>query len=100
MIPVEKHDHLEPFELLDAFRTNIFVKNTASSINDAIRTIFEDIPEDKGCVVVGFDSEWNVELAPNQRVQQWGKTAVIQIAYQSRVYILQVSVKSEVVISH
>ena len=65
VIPVEKHDHLEPFELSDAFWTNIFVKNTASSINDAICTILEDVPEDKGCVVVGFDSEWNVELAPN-----------------------------------
>ena len=68
-------------------------------MNDAVRTILEDVPENEGCVVVGFDSEWNVELASNGRVQQQGKMAIIQIAYESRVYILQVSMKFNVAIS-
>lgn len=90
IVPVEKHCHLEAFELPDEFNANDLVKSTTSSINDAVCTILNDVPEDEGTIVVGFDSEWNVELALNGRVQQCGKTAVIQITYQNWVYILQV----------
>lgn len=87
---VEKYGHLEPFDLPEAFLSNIFVKDTASSINDAVCTIIADLHDDEGFVVVGFDTEWNVGTGVNDRVWKHGKTAIIQITYESRVYILQV----------
>jgi len=93
VISVDKYSSLEAFELPDEFCGHIFVKNMLPAINDAICTILEDVPENEGFVVVGFDSEWNVELTAEGRVQHCGQTAVIQIAYQSRVYILQVGME-------
>jgi len=89
VVPVERYAHLEPFELTSA--VEILPKDTVTSINDALSTILDDVPQDDGYIVVGFDSEWNVELSPQGYVQNGGKTAVIQIAYQNRVYVLQVS---------
>jgi hypothetical protein len=89
VVPVEKYAHLEPFDILSA--VEILPKDTIASINDALSTILDDVPQDDGYIVVGFDSEWNVELSPQGYVRNGGKTAVIQITYQNRVYVLQVS---------
>ena len=86
--PVEKHGHLE--ELIIPFGTAILVKNNPNAINDAMRTILDDVPQDEGSIVVGFDSEWNVDVSAQGRVTRRGRTAVIQIAYENRIYILQV----------
>ncbi|KAJ3568086.1 hypothetical protein NP233_g5942 [Leucocoprinus birnbaumii] len=67
----------------------IIVKDTTQSINDAISTILKEVPDDKGEIVLGFDSEWNVELSPQGFVRQLGKTVVVQIAYKESVFILQ-----------
>lgn len=88
--PVEKYGHLE--EVVIPSNISIFVKNDNTSINNAMRTILDDVPQDEGCIVVGFDSEWNVEVSPQGRVTRRGTTAVIQIAYKERIYILQVSI--------
>jgi len=86
--PVEKYGHLE--ELVVPSEVPILIKNTSEAINDAMRTVLDDIPEDEGLIVVGFDSEWNVEVSPQGKVTHRGRTAIIQIAYKGRIYILQV----------
>ena len=88
--PVEKYAHLEA---LIVPRETIFIKNTREGINAAMSTIINDLPCDSSDakIVVGFDSEWNVEISGNGHVLNRGKTAVVQIAYGGRVYVLQVS---------
>ena len=86
--PVEKYGHLD--ELMVPPDITILVKNNTHSINDAMHTILDDVPEDEGFIVIGFDSEWNVEVSPQGKVIQRGKTAIIQVAYVNRIYILQV----------
>ena len=58
-----------------------------------METILDDVPSDDpdAQIVVGFDSEWNIEVSVGGRVRERGHTSVIQIAYKNRVYILQVS---------
>ena len=91
VVPVEKYGHLEEFVI--PLNIPIFVKNTIDSINDAARTILEDVPQDEGSIIVGFDSEWNVEVAAGGRVMRRGQTAIIQIAYANRIYIFQVRLR-------
>jgi hypothetical protein len=91
VVPVEKYGHLEEFVI--PLNIPIFIKNTINSINDAARTILEDVPQDEGSIIVGFDSEWNVEVAAGGRVMCRGQTAIIQIAYANRIYIFQVRLR-------
>jgi len=91
VIPVEKCGDLEEYCLPpDA---EIIIKNEPSSINAAMETILDDVPSDDpdAQIVVGFDSEWNIEVSVGGRVQEHGHTSVIQITYKNWVYILQVS---------
>jgi hypothetical protein len=46
----------------------IFVKKNRDSINDVMHTIINDVPQDKGKIVIGFDSEWNVEVNSQGKV--------------------------------
>ncbi|XP_006455795.1 hypothetical protein AGABI2DRAFT_76455, partial [Agaricus bisporus var. bisporus H97] len=89
VIPIEEYSHLDPLVIPPDIQ--IMPMDTVQSINHAISTILDDVPVDNGEIAVGFDSEWNVELSPQGFVRCAGKTAVIQVAYQSRIYILQVS---------
>ena len=89
--PVEKYGHLE--ELVVPSSTPILVKNNPNAINDAMRTILDDIPQDQGSIVIGFDSEWNVDVSAQGRITRCGRTAIIQIAYENRIYILQVTIQ-------
>jgi 3'-5' exonuclease len=93
--PVEKYGHLPVFTI----PSNILVRvyNTASTINFAIDTILDDLQDDgENTLVVGFDSEWNVQTGPNDRVVGSSPTAIVQIAYGTQVYILQVSQTSSI----
>jgi hypothetical protein len=91
VVPIDKFSHLEPFRIPDG--VHIRVKNTASSINDAISTILDDLSDtdNNQMVVVGFDTEWNVERSDTGRIVHRGGTATVQIAYADRIYVLQVS---------
>lgn len=91
VVPIEKYGNLEAFKIPVSPEVEILPKNTSLSIDDAVRSILDDVPPNEGCIVVGFDSEWNIELSPQGYIHQRGKTAIIQIAYQKRVYIFQVS---------
>uniref|UniRef100_A0A8H8CGB6 3'-5' exonuclease n=1 Tax=Psilocybe cubensis TaxID=181762 RepID=A0A8H8CGB6_PSICU len=89
VVPVEKYADLEPFELPP--QVKLLPKDSPHSINDAARSILDDVPQDQGYIAVGFDSEWNVELSSRGHVTHRGKTAIIQIAYQDCIYVLQIS---------
>ena len=91
VIPVEKYGDLEEYCL--PVNVEIIVKSESSSINAAMETILDDVPSDDpdAQIIVGFDSEWNIEVSVGGRVHERGHTSIIQIAYKNRVYILQVS---------
>ncbi|KAF8870351.1 hypothetical protein CPB84DRAFT_1754505 [Gymnopilus junonius] len=70
-----------------AFTDNIqgdrqFLEESFPSLREGV------VPVEK--IVIGFDSEWNVEISGNGHIFHRGKTAIIQIAYDNRVYILQI----------
>lgn len=89
VVPIEKHSNLEPFVIPED--VEVLVKDEASSINAALSTILDDVPveESEPDIVVGFDAEWNVTVG-NWGNYTRGEVSVIQIAYERRVYILQV----------
>jgi hypothetical protein len=88
VVPVEKYGNLEPFVLPSDVQ--IFVRTGDSAINAALSTIIDQVPtDDSSDLVVGYDSEWNVTLSDTGQ-QERGEIAIVQIAYEKRVYILQV----------
>lgn len=91
VVPVEKYGHLDPFVL--PFDVQICVRNGDSAINSALSTIINNVPleETDPDVVIGFDCEWNLTVSNNGRHER-GEIAIIQIAYEKRVYILQVCI--------
>ncbi|KAF7290249.1 3'-5' exonuclease domain-containing protein [Mycena indigotica] len=88
VIPVEKYSHLPLFDT-PSFVCNPIVLDSETSINNTIQAILEDVP-DHGEIVVGFNSEWNVDMTQYGRFNGNSPPAVIQIAYREAVYILQV----------
>lgn len=94
VVPIEKYGDLEAFQIPPPPAVEILPKDTVQSIDNAARLILEDVPEDDGFIVVGFDTEWNIELSPRGFVNRRGKTAVIQVAYQNRIFIFQVSLQN------
>lgn len=90
VIPIEKYGSLEAFDLPPSPEAAVLTKNTISSINDAARLILDDVPENDGTIAIGLDSEWNVEVSAHGHIEGRQPTAIIQIAYQNQVYILQV----------
>lgn len=90
LVPVEKYSSLPILEIPDD--VVVHVRKSISSIDDAMRTILDSLSTDgaPGTVVIGFDSEWNVDVSSHGHVQGRGETAIIQIAYERRVYVLQV----------
>ena len=48
--PVEKYSHLE--ELVIPSDTAILVKNNSNAINDAMRTILDNVPQDQGSIII------------------------------------------------
>lgn len=90
VVPIQKHAHLDP--LLIPADVQIHIKRTSSAIDDAVRTILEFLPVEgnSGTIVVAFDSEWNVDMSEHGHVSGRGQTALVQIAHENCVYILQV----------
>ncbi len=85
VIAVEKHADLPVFAIDEGVTTTVL--DSVPAIDNTMRAIMDDVPHDGGFIVVGFDSEWNVETGVNGRVTGRGSTAV---AYQRHIYILQV----------
>lgn len=87
--PIEKYAHLPPFEIPS--NVLVQVKNTVSAINDDARKIFDSLSSDGASqIIIGFDTEWNVEGLVHGGIVSRGATAVIQIAHKDTVYIFQV----------
>ncbi|KAG6848087.1 hypothetical protein H0H93_003468 [Arthromyces matolae] len=86
VIAVEKYSHLPTFTLPSS---SIITLKTASEINNVIRSILDTVPQ-SGNLVVGYDSEWNVEISAAGHITGHGPPAVIQIAYETKVYVLQI----------
>ncbi|KAF9076554.1 hypothetical protein BDP27DRAFT_1357979 [Rhodocollybia butyracea] len=86
--PVQKHAHL-PVLPVPAHVRSPHVLDSITTTNNTMRGILDDIPS-SGYLVVGFDSEWNVDVAPSGRLSGRGPPAVIQIAQEEHIYILQV----------
>ena len=91
VVPVEKYGNLEPFILPADIQ--IFVRTGDPAINAALSTIIDQVPtdDDGSELVVGFDSEWNITISDTGQHER-GEIAIVQIAYEKRVYILQVCV--------
>lgn len=88
VVAVEKNSHLPKFS--PPSNVDITVLKSASDIDNALHAIADDLPVDDGDIVVGFDSEWNVETAVSGHVIGRGSTAVVQIAYKNQVFVLVV----------
>ena len=88
MQPIEKFANLPILTLPGKW--TITTKSTIAQIQQVLGTIQEDAANANAIpVVVGMDVEWNVDLTPGY--SQQGKPAIIAIAYQSQIYILQIA---------
>ncbi|KAG6825492.1 hypothetical protein H0H92_003568 [Tricholoma furcatifolium] len=90
VIPIEKHAHLDQLTIPEEF--TVSVKQSATTINDAMRTILEALPDDDSDepLVIGLDTEWNLEVSQHGYVTGRGQTAILQIAHGSNIFILQI----------
>lgn len=91
VVPVQKYANLEPFRLPASIA--VFTCAESSSINTALSTILNQVPidESESDIVVGYDSEWKFIMSDHGQTER-GNISVIQIAFESRVYILQVRI--------
>lgn len=89
VVPVEQYAHLEEMSIPE----NVIVaaEASATSINRICRAIIEEL-DDRDEVVVGFDTEWNVDVSAGDRIRHRGPTALIQIAYKDQVHVFQVRI--------
>ena len=89
--PVEKYGHLTPFVLPS--NIDIITRSDEGSINGILSEIIQAVPEDASepDIVVGFDCEWNFMLGDHGRLESRGKVALVQLAFKTKVFILQVS---------
>ena len=89
VVQIERHGDLEPFILPSDIQ--ICVRAGDAAINAALSTIIDQVPtdDDGSNLSVGFDSEWNFTISDTGQLER-GEIAIVQIAYEKRVYILQV----------
>ncbi|KAJ7246127.1 hypothetical protein B0H12DRAFT_1235640 [Mycena haematopus] len=89
VVPVEKYSHLPALEIPGDI--GVCVLKSLHEIDEAMRTILMDIPEDDNTrkITIFVDSEWNVETSQHGYVTGRGQTAILQIAYKNMIYILQ-----------
>ncbi|GLB43789.1 putative essential for the formation of DNA replication focal centers [Lyophyllum shimeji] len=90
VVPIEKHSHLDPLSIPD--HVQISVKRSITTIDDAMRTLLDLLPDDDemGSLVIGLDAEWNIETSERGYVTGRGQTAVLQIAHGTNIFIMQI----------
>lgn len=90
VVAVEKYSHLEALEI--PATTSVIVMDEADKIDEAMRSIQHDLSDDEedSKLILFIDSEWNVEMSAHGYVTGRGATAILQIAYKDKIYILQV----------
>lgn len=91
VVPVEKYSHLDP--LCMPSHISISVLDGVTMIDDAMSSILQLLSEedDDSFLVIGLDSEWNVEVSQHGYVMGRGQTTVLQLAVNNHIYVLQVS---------
>ncbi|KAJ6448574.1 hypothetical protein C8R45DRAFT_1132891 [Mycena sanguinolenta] len=88
--PVEKHSQLPLFVDPDCVARPSTLDDT-TAINNVMRSILDDLLHVNGnYLVVGFGSEWNIDITSHGRLAQQGPPAVLQIAYKNNVHVLQI----------
>jgi hypothetical protein len=94
--PVEKFGHLPQLTIPLDVTIHPPLK-TVAEIEDAMRVILQSIPEEDRnmTLVIGLDSEYNVEISAQGYVTGRGQTAILQIAFGKSIFILQVSLLSK-----
>ena len=88
--PIDKYSNLEPFLLPPDVKVHVYCNE--QGINTGLSIIIDNIPEEETDpeLALGYDSEWNCTISDNGQHER-GEIAIIQIAYEKQVYILQVS---------
>lgn len=92
VVPIEQYSHLEPLSIPNNYQ--ILIRKSVTTIDDAMHTILDSLPyeeSDTSSIVIGLDAEWNVEISEQEYVTGRGQTAVLQIAHETSIFILQVS---------
>lgn len=88
--PITKHSSLPLLEI----PSDVIIKMTrhASEMRDIIFTLLDSLSEDQR-LVVGLDSEWNVNLEARRRgLEDQQRTAVLQLAHGRNIWIFQVCI--------
>jgi hypothetical protein len=88
--PVTEFDGLPQFELPQNLVPKVC--QTASQINDAVFTLIDTLSNQDGeTLAVGLDTEWDVDITARQEgVPDRCKTAILQIAHETGIWIIQV----------
>ncbi|KAH0586695.1 hypothetical protein H2248_007911 [Termitomyces sp. 'cryptogamus'] len=91
VVLIEEYSHLEALSIPADYQ--ISVKKSVTAINDAMHTILDSLPNeelDNGPLVIGLDAEWNIETSERGYVTGRGQTAVLQISYETSIFVLQI----------
>ncbi|KIK60525.1 hypothetical protein GYMLUDRAFT_261499 [Collybiopsis luxurians FD-317 M1] len=90
IVPVENHSHLDPLLIPD--NVQIITLQSAQQIDDIMHSILQMLPDHDGGtgLIVGFDSEYNVEVSGRGYITGHRPTAIVQIALGKKVFILQI----------
>ncbi|KAG8932761.1 hypothetical protein FRC00_014144 [Tulasnella sp. 408] len=85
--PVDENAALPPFSIPDDVSVKIL--HTLSQIDDAMNSIMDclELESDDENLVIGLDTEWNVD----RQSPTPANTAVMQIAFQKKIYVIQVA---------
>lgn len=88
--PFTKHDNLPLLEIPST--VDITLCKSTSQIQSAILTLIDSLSdEDDSTLVVGLDSEWDVDIdARRQGLPDRRQTAILQIAHEDHIWIFQV----------
>ncbi|BGP51804.1 hypothetical protein JCM10450v2_007760 [Rhodotorula kratochvilovae] len=81
------HAHLPPFTSLSLDAPVIL--STLSAAHDTLGTILRESIEGE---LVGLDCEWNVQDTGRGGMERGGMTAIVQIAWRTQVFIVQLAV--------
>ncbi|KAG9223671.1 hypothetical protein CCMSSC00406_0008554 [Pleurotus cornucopiae] len=87
-VPVEKYGHLPTLNIPE--EVQIIPCKNRTSIDNAMRTIIDSLPSNfddspLSSIVIGLDSEWNVEISDRGYVTGRGQTAILQIAFDKSI---------------
>ncbi|KAJ7586925.1 hypothetical protein C8J56DRAFT_1051224 [Mycena floridula] len=91
VVAVEKHSNLPTMTIPSDVLVCEPLKSV-SEINEAMRSIIQLLPDEETgqYLAIGLDTEYNVDTSTRGYITGRGQTAIIQIACDKRVYILQV----------